>query len=444
MPLHTWIFPNAGDFVLANARAPACLTNAGNLPRGPDGLLEADILISAGRIAALAAPGMLGSASPVVDCAQGIVLPRLADLHTHLDKGQIWPRQVNPDGTHDGARTSVMADREANWSASDVRARMDFALRCAFAHGTAAVRTHIDSLGKQAAISWPVFEEMREAWKGRIDLQAVALFPIDYALTDEHGFRRMVEIVTRCGGVLGGLTFLGGTPDERSLAALARIFDAAAAHGLDLDFHVDESAAVEARSLSAIAQMIVKTRFSGKVVAGHCCSLALAPEDEIAETVARVADSGLTVVSLPMCNMYLMGRTAGRTPRWRGVTTLHEFAAAGVPVAVASDNTRDPFYAYGDLDLIEVYREAVRILQLDHTGANWLGLVADTPARVMGLSGCGRIEAGMPADLVLLRARSLNEMNARPQNDRAVLVSGRAIDTTPPDYRELDAIVGSP
>ena len=50
---------------------------------------------------------------------------------------------------------------------------MDFALRCAFAHGTGALRTHIDSYPKQTPISWPLFAEMRETWKGRIALQAV-------------------------------------------------------------------------------------------------------------------------------------------------------------------------------------------------------------------------------------------------------------------------------
>ena len=43
---------------------------------------------------------------------------------------------------------------------------MDFALRCAFAHGTGALRTHIDSIGKQTAISWRVFAEMREHVEG--------------------------------------------------------------------------------------------------------------------------------------------------------------------------------------------------------------------------------------------------------------------------------------
>ena len=52
--------------------------------------------------------------------------------------------------------------------------------------------------------------------------------------------------------------------------------------------------------------------------------------------------------------MYLQDRIPGRTPRWRGVTLVHELRAAGVPVSVASDNTRDPFYAYGDMDMVEV------------------------------------------------------------------------------------------
>jgi cytosine deaminase len=108
---------------------------------------------------------------------------------------------------------------------------------------------------------------------------------------------------------------------------------------------------------------------------------------------------------------------------------------------VASDNTRDPFYAYGDLDMIEVFREATRILHLDHAGADWIRAVAATPADLMGLDRCGRIEAGGTADLILLRARSWSELMARPQSDRTVLVGGRAIDRALPDYEELDGLM---
>ena len=72
-----------------------------------------------------------------------------------------------------------------------------------------------------------------------------------------------------------------------------------------------------------------------------------------------------------MCNMFLQDRSAGRTPRWRGVTALHELKAAGVATMIASDNTRDPFYAYGDNDMLEVWREGVRILHLDYPYADW-------------------------------------------------------------------------
>ena len=106
-----------------------------------------------------------------------------------------------------------------------------------------------------------------------------------------------------------------------------------------------------------------------------------------------------------MCNMYLQDRKAGRTPRWRGVAPLHELAAAGVTVMVASDNTRDPFYAYGDLDLIEVYREATRILHFDHSAQAWLKTMAATPGEVMRLPN-GRMAPGAPAGLVLTRART--------------------------------------
>jgi cytosine deaminase len=61
-----------------------------------------------------------------------------------------------------------------------------------------------------------------------------------------------------------------------------------------------------------------------------------------------------------------------------------------------------------------------------------------TAARIAGFEGKGHIAAGLPADLVLTRARTLQELVSRPQSDRVVLVAGRAIDTTLPDYRELD------
>ena len=36
--------------------------------------------------------------------------PGFVDAHTHLDKGHIWARRRNPDGTHAGAAAAVAAE----------------------------------------------------------------------------------------------------------------------------------------------------------------------------------------------------------------------------------------------------------------------------------------------------------------------------------------------
>src|SRR3954469_8273756 len=136
--------PSLTRYRLANARVPVCLVaNATELQADAEGLAPCDIVIDNERIAAISPASPANDGLPNLDLDCGLVLPRLVDVHTHIDKGHIWARAQNPDGTHMGARTAVMADREKNWSREDVAKRMDFALRCAFAHGTGALRTHI-------------------------------------------------------------------------------------------------------------------------------------------------------------------------------------------------------------------------------------------------------------------------------------------------------------
>jgi cytosine deaminase len=424
-------------FVLAHARVPACLVPDFAGPADAEGLVALDIALEGPRLARLAPAGTLNDAGPRLDLQNRLVLPGLVDIHTHLDKGFIWKRAPNPDGSFDGAVRAVAADRAANWSEEDISRRFDFALRCAYAHGTVAIRTHIDSDGPRAAGAWKVFAQMREAWRGRIELQGVGLTAIDSVL-DDAAFTAVLDLVRQHGGLLGAYTYV--TP--RLDAGLARLFEAAERFGLALDLHVDERDR-DGRGLDLLARMALERRFEGPILAGHCCALAVTDDEEIDRTLDLVAQAGIRVVSLPMCNLYLQDRQGGRTPRWRGVTLLQEMNARGIPVMVASDNTRDPFFAYGDLDLVEVYREAVRIAHLDHPHGAWMASIARTPATHMGVAA-GSLAEGARADLSLFPARSLNEWLSRPQADRIVLRDGRAINTTPPDYAELDDLMERP
>ncbi|TPI31838.1 cytosine deaminase [Mesorhizobium sp. B3-1-6] len=431
------MIPDKASYRLANVRLHASLTPGLATAFDSDGFALADISVADGKISSIASHGKSKLPADAIDLAGRIVLPCFVDCHTHIDKGHIWPRKPNPDGTFMGALNASGVDRAARWSAEDVARRMDFSLRSAYAHGTKAVRTHLDSVPPQEEISWPEFEAMREKWRGRIELQAACLLGIE-GVRDKKWFEKLAKRVAAAKGVLGVVTYM--VPDLEEL--LDQVFAQAIEHGLDLDFHADETDDVAAISLKKIAEASLWNGFEGNILVGHCCSLSRQPDLEVLDTLDKVAKARLAVVSLPMCNLYLQDRRSNHTtPRWRGVTLLHEMKARGIKVAVASDNTRDPFYAYGDLDMLEVYRMATRILHFDHPVGDWPKAVAATPAEVMRLDGAGTLAAGGSADFVVFKGRSWTELLSRPESDRIVVRDGRAIERQLPDYAELDELM---
>ncbi len=395
-----------GDVTLTNVTIPACLI-------GQTGdLVRTDISITGGRIGP---PQAIA-----VDMQGAMVFPAFVDMHTHLDKGHIWPRSPNPDGSFMGALTTVRADSSARWSAADLRPRMSFSLRCAYAHGTSAIRTHLDSAAPQDDITWPVFRELQADWAGRIELQAACLIGCDKWTDDSGPFGHTADLVAATrGGVLGMVTYPMADLRDR----IAGFFAQAEARGLNADFHVDETMDASVETLRLLA-----------VRAGQARAM---------DTLDLVAKAGIDVVSLPMCNLYLQDRTPQgtvRTPRRRGITLVHEMRERGIRVSFASDNTRDPFYAYGDMDMLEVMREATRIGHLDHSRDDWTTSFLTDPAETCGFEVPSLAE-GAPADLVIVKARNWTELFSRPQSDRIVLRAGRQIDRTLPDYAELDELM---
>jgi len=415
--------PPDGPLTLTNLTAPGCFVGA------EGDLVPLDLTLSQGRITTACAD------APSIDMKGAMVLPAFIDMHTHLDKGHIWPRTPNPDGSFHGAITSVSGDKPGRWGTDDLRARMEFSLKSAYAHGTRAIRTHLDQFDPKHDISWPLFAELRAEWADRIDLQAACLSNCAMA-DDPDYFAAVVDLVARHGGVLGGLTI----PNDALQTQLAAYIGAAQDRGLPLDFHVDETLNPEVNTLRDIAQAVLDHRFDLPVTVGHLCSLSTMEEATALETLDLVARAGLNVVSLPMCNLYLQDRQQGRTPRHRGITLVHEMQARGITVSFASDNTRDPFYAYGDMDMLEVMREATRIGQLDHTRYAWAQAFLTNPAAACGFDAPS-LQPGAPADLVICRAREWTELLARPQTDRIVLRDGVPIDTALPDYADLDHLM---
>jgi cytosine deaminase len=349
----------------------------------------------------------------------------------------MWERSPNLDGTYHGALKGVYQDcvEQRNWNYDDLYRRMEFGIKCSYAHGTSAIRTHLDCPPHQIATTFQVFKELREKWKEKITFQFVSLVQLAYFETPEGEI--FADAIADLGGIMGGVAAMAPELDRY----LERIFILAKERNLCLDFHADENNNPESRTLHHIAEVALENGFTAQIVCGHCCSLAVQEEETANATISLLKEANVGIVSLPMCNLYLQDRIVERTPHWRGVTLVRELDAAGVSVALSSDNCRDPFYGFGDHDMLQVFSMGTKICHLDTPYDNWIESVTSRPASLMGLSDASKINTGQTADFVLFKARSYSELLSRPQSDRRVFRNGLAIDTTLPDYSELDDLL---
>ena len=87
--------PAGNAFRLLNANVPGCLLE----PASTEELLQINIDVTDDRIAAVQAAGKSTTALDGIDLDRSMVWPGLVDVHTHLDKGHIWPR-TRESGRH--------------------------------------------------------------------------------------------------------------------------------------------------------------------------------------------------------------------------------------------------------------------------------------------------------------------------------------------------------
>ncbi len=415
-----------------NARVPRILL-PDTFKGGDDGTLPlCDIEIENDQIRSVQA----ASTDPGKDLDGALVLPGFCDAHVHLDKAHTWNRAPNPSHTFAQALVTLREDK-VHWSALDLERRADFTLRSAHAHGVRAIRTHVDTWGLESETSFATLARLRESWADRLTLQLVSLCGVEqYAGPDGHHFADLP--LAYGAAALGGMPLMSPALD----AQLDALLTLATERQVGLDLHVDESGDPEAACLRAVAEAVLRHGFPYPVTCGHCCSLAVQPEAEARATLDLVAEAGLQIITLPLCNLYLQDRRlpgeARQTPHWRGLTLIREMLAHGIPLAAASDNVRDAFHAYGDLDSWEVFVQTVRLGHLDTQYGEAIALVTQAAADLMGLPDHGRIGPGARADLVVFPARSWSEALSRPWAPRRLLSGTDWREPALPDYRELE------
>jgi cytosine/creatinine deaminase len=416
---------------LDNVAIPACVrgfeSDAGNF----------NVLIENGTVASIKGSDALpiaGSNAAWGSTAQGMLIPALADLHVHMDKTYVVDEVGAADGDLFKAITLMAAHRDG-WTAEAIHQRMARALAEAYACGTRAVRTHLDWPNVQPPRALAVFEQLRDAWRGRVALQCVSLTPLDVlgaqSSVEGHAITQTIAAVNQRGDRTQGEAALLGAfvyRNDGMAEKLQQVFDLARQYSLHLDFHVDEGLDADACGLQIIAELTVKNDFQGKVTCGHACSLSVQPLAQANSTLRLCALAGIHLVALPSTNLYLQGAW-DTTPVERGVTRLKEAFSHGLYTSIATDNVADSFFPYGSYDLLDNFSLGVQVAHLSPADT-WLSNITTHPARAMGLPWDGKIAVGCPADFVLLNARNGFELMTLAGRQRRVIRQGRFIDTS--------------
>lgn len=432
--------PAKGPYRLLNASVPVAMLNPQEI-RGRsadfEGLCAVDIDVTG--------DGMIGKIQPScqngtetactdglnIDLGGRVVMTRLAELHAHIDKTQSWERAPNLDGTYNGAKSGAKSDRINPWTDEDVYTRMSFALECAYAHGTRSLRTHIDSQKKRTQPSWRIFDQLRREWAGKITLQGVISLGVGKIMGKYgHTIARHAAEYNAC---FGPVIY----NSENQHKEIIRSFELAEQYNLPLDFHVDETLNPLANGLGLIAQTALERGFSKPIICGHVCSLSMKDEEEIASILGLVKQAGIGLIAMPMSNLYLQDRSKG-APLFRGCAPMRDIHKAGVALAIGGDNCRDAFHPYGDYDMVEVYREAVRIGHLDNTIGHYANTISSTPERLMGLSQSARLAKGHFADMIIFQGTSFSQIFTRIGAPRSIICNGRMVDAPLPPFPNLD------
>ncbi|MCA3559240.1 MAG: amidohydrolase family protein, partial [Rhodobacter sp.] len=92
--------------------------------------------------------------------------------------------------------------------------------------------------------------------------------------------------------------------------------------------------------------------------------------------------------------------------------------------------------------MLDTLKQAIRVFQADEPLTGTLAMASRIPADLIGRPDLGRIAVGLPANLVIFQARSLNVVLARDQADRIVLNRGRRVADGLPLHHYLERALG--
>ena len=341
----------------------------------------------------------------IIDLQGKLILPPYVDPHIHLDYVFTARKQGAANGTgtlFEGIQR--WSETKSDLTVDEIKARAIIAVKKELAHGVQFIRTHAD-VTDPSLTSLKAMLELREELKDLVTIQIVS-FPQE----GMYAYKGGQELVEE--GLKMGADCVGGIPHfelarEFGEQSIHSIVNLALKYDRMIDVHCDETDDVQSRFLELLNALVLMEGIGKKTTASHTCSFGSADNSYAFKLMKNLKKSGLNFISCPTENIYLQGRQ-DTYPKRRGLTRVKELFENGINVCFAQDSIQDPWYPLGNGNLMNVLDNGIHIAQMMSFEEidRCLDLITVNGAKTMNLTNSYGIEAGKPANFIVLDAKN--------------------------------------
>ncbi len=289
------------------------------------------------------------------------------NTHAHIDRAYILnDENFRLTGEELAAKWDLPDEFKKNASVDDIYANMQRAVEDMLSQGVQALGTFIDvdPVVEDKAIQ--AAKKLRENYGDKLKL--VFINQVVKGVLDPEA-RKWFDIGAQFVDIIGGLPEKDAGHEAEHLDVL---FETAKKHGKPLHVHIDQYNSPDQRDTELLADKTIEHGYQGKVAAIHCISVGAQPREYRHGLYKKMKDAGISVIVCPsgwIDNSWVAGQDEDVIgPIHNAIAPVKEMVAAGLNVALGTDNIRDIYKPFSDGDMwteLHFLLEACHFYEMD-------------------------------------------------------------------------------